>query len=212
MSGSAEGAEFWRHLAGQQPKGPAPAQTPPAALPAAEAASAHADPPAPDQTFDVEQLIGELREAARGAGLQRGDPMMPLLVAFARSIRFLAQRNAASDQTVADASQRISDALLLARQVAATETDRFHAELAAAEAATVARISTAIADSADAALTRRVRVFDRTAAFLAAFVLVVTAAGCLAGGYWWGSHRAYADINETAAGLRAAFRESVQDA
>ena len=56
MSGSAEGAEFWRHLAGQQPKGPAPAQTPPAALPAAEAASAHAD---------ADELIQWLRCAPR---------------------------------------------------------------------------------------------------------------------------------------------------
>ncbi|MDQ2803827.1 MAG: hypothetical protein M3Y41_14555, partial [Pseudomonadota bacterium] len=161
---------------------------------------------------EAEQLVGELREAARRAGLQRDDPLMPLLTAFVHAIRYLGARTAASDRTVAGASQRISDALLLARQVADAEADRFLAKMAATEAATVERIATAIAHSADTALTRRVRVFDRNTALLAALTLVATAAACLGGGYWWGSSRATAAIRETEVGLQAAFNDGPQDA
>ena len=55
-----------------------------AALAPADGRSAPSPVPvSKDATEDVEALIAELREAARHAGIQRDDPMMPLLTTLA---------------------------------------------------------------------------------------------------------------------------------
>ena len=201
-------AEHWPFWPGRLRQQGAPA-TP--ALPAPGTAKEAGPPPDP-LVEEFEKLVGQLRDAARTAGVGRDDPMMPLLSAFAQMIRFIGTRTASSNKTVADASQRITDALLTAKSAADAERDRFQADLAAAEAATIQRVGNAIARSADAALTRRVRVFDRNTALLAALALVLTAGAGLGGGYWWGSSTANAGIHQTEAGLRAAFNESPADA
>jgi len=181
----------------------------PAAVPARSGLPAKTNAP---ETTEVEQLVSELREAARQAGLLRDDPMMPLLTAFARGIRFLGERTAASDRVLAESSQRITDALLLARHTADAEAARFRESIGAAETQTVQRVSAAIGQSAQRALSHRIQVFDRNTALLAAFVLFATAIGCLGGGYWWGSSNAYADIHQTENGLREAFTDGAADA
>ena len=133
------------------------------------------------------------------------DPMMPLLGSFARVIRFLAARTTRSDRVATEASQRITAAIQQARELADAETARFRAGLEATEADLVHRIGTTIARSADDALRRRIRVFDRNTALLAAAVFVFSLLGAYALGDWRGSSRAYADIHETEAGLQAAF-------
>ncbi len=160
----------------------------------------------------IERLVSALRDAVRRAGIQNDDPMMPLLTAFVQSIRFLDRRTSSSDRTVTEASRRVTDALLAARNAADAETERFRASLAATEASTIHRVAAAIGRSADQALARRVRVFDRNTALLAAFLLVATAGACLGGGYWWGSSNATSDIRETEAGLQAAFNQGPADA
>jgi hypothetical protein len=187
---------------------PAPAAAP-AGVPVRSGSLAKAPPAEPTE---VEQLVSELREAARQAGLQRDDPMMPLLTAFARGIRFLGERTAASDRSLAESSKRITDALLLARSTADAEAARFRDNLGETETRTVQRVSAAIGQSAERALAHRIRVFDRNTALLAAFVLFATAIGCLGGGYWWGSRNAYADIHQTENGLREAFNGGDQAA
>ncbi len=161
-------------------------------------------PPDPSDA-EVEKLLNELREAVRRAGVQRDDPMMPLLTALAHAIRFLGERTSRSDRIAQETSRQTIDTLLQGRRTADAETARFQAGLASTEADIIQRVGAAIARSADAALTRRVRVFDRNTALSAAATLFVTAAVCLGGGYWWGYHAAADDIHQTELGLRAAF-------
>jgi hypothetical protein len=194
------GASFWWQN-GEKAR-PSAKATLPATLPSASATTQ----PHPLQDR-ARKLIDELRAAVQAAGIQRDDVMMPLLTAFAHVIGFEAERAALSDAAVTEASQRIANALLSARQAADAEADRFQAKIHAAEAATVQEISTAIARSADRAITRRVKVFDRNTALAAAGVLFAVAAGCLGGGYWWGNTDASTDIHETELHLQAAFRD-----
>jgi hypothetical protein len=162
-------------------------------------------PVSKDATEDVEALIAELREAARHAGVQRDDPMMPLLTTLAHQIRFLANRTATSDQVAKETSAKIIEALQQSRQVADTEIARFQAGIAATETVTIQRIADNIAKAADRALTRRVAVLQWSRIAAAAFILVVLTVGCLGGGYWWGRDTAIASIHETETGLQVAF-------
>jgi hypothetical protein len=102
--------------------------------------------------------------------------------------------------------------LVEARRTADAEAERFSAKVLATETDIIRRIAGSIAASADEALTRRVQVFDRNTALLAAAVLVGVAFACLGGGYLWGGNDARADIHETEAGLRAAFSDNAADA
>ena len=202
----------WPFRPGQrQRQGNAPTKPVLPALPAAGGTQAAPPPPDPSAQ-ESDRLVEQLREAARAAGVMRNDPMMPLLSSFALVIRYLGTRTAANDRTVTEASHRITDALLTARTTAEAEQRRFEAALAATQAATIQQVGSAIARSADEALTRRVRVFDRNTALLAAAILVATTGGCLWGGYLWGSSTALAGVHQTEAGLRAAFNASPADA
>jgi hypothetical protein len=162
-------------------------------------------PVSKDATEDVEALIAELREAARHAGIQRDDPMMPLLTTLAHQIRFLANRTATSDRVARETSARIIDALQQSRQAADTEIARFQAGIAQTETVTIQRIADNIAKAADRALTRRVAVLQWQLVLGAAGILFFVAAGCLGGGYWWGRSTALASIHETETGLQVAF-------
>lgn len=175
----------------------------PPETPDAEASLA---PPATAPTAnEAGQLIAELRDAARVAGLHQDDPMMPLLTAFAHAVRFLDARTAASDHVATESSARITAAIAESRLAAEAEARRFHAELARTEADTIQRIATAIATSADIVLRRRVDVFARNTGLLAAALLVSGIMVALAGGYWWGRNDAYAGFQATETDLRAAF-------
>lgn len=154
---------------------------------------------------EADRLVSQLHEAARQAGLRRDDPMVPLIRVLGEILRFISARTARSDRIASDASRRIARTVSQSRQAADAETKRFRAALAKTEADTVGRIATAIVETADAAWTRRVRVFDRNTAMLAGLVLFAVAAACLAGGAWWGRSSTYADFHETEADLHAAF-------
>jgi hypothetical protein len=154
---------------------------------------------------EADRLVAELHEAARQAGLRRDDPMVPLIGALGQIIRYMSTRAARSDHIAIDASRRIAQTVSQSRQVAEAETKRIRAVLAKTEAHTIERIATAIVETADAAWTRRVRVFDRNTAALAGLVLFAVAAACLAGGTWWGRSRADAAFRETEADLHEAF-------
>jgi hypothetical protein len=161
---------------------------------------------------ETERLLDELRSAVKTAGLEPDDVMMPLVTAFARSIRFMAERGSTSDRMLAAAAERINAALIEARRTADAEADRFNASILATETTIIQRIAGSIAASADKALTRRVQVFDRNTALWAAGALFGTAIACLVGGYVWGGNVAVAEIHETEAGLRVAFQDSPGDA
>ena len=176
-----------------------------APAPARDHVAASVVPAAPDPAVDVEALIAELREAARHAGIQRDDPMMPLLTTLAHQIRFLANRTATSDRVARETSAKIIDALQQSRQTADTEIARFQAGIAQTETATIQRIADNIAKAADLALTRRVAVLQWQLVLGAAGILFFVAASCLGGGYWWGRDTALAGIHETEAGLQVAF-------
>ena len=202
------GTDYWRNLtkrATQAPIKPEPATPPPRAL-------VQSPLPAVDVDEETEKLLGELQRAVKTAGLEPDDPMMPLVTAFARSIRFMAERGSTSDQVMALASERIRAALVEARHTADAEAGRFNAAVKAIETDIIHRISDSIASSADQAFVRRVRVFDRNTALLAAAALFVTAIVCGVGGYVWGGNVAQADIQETEAGLKAAFSIDAADA
>ena len=108
-----------------------------APTPARDHAAASILPATPDPAVEIEPLLADLREAARRAGIQRDDPMMPLLTAFAQQIRFLATRNAQSEQVAQATSQKILNALTQARQTADSEIARFREGIAATESDTI---------------------------------------------------------------------------
>jgi hypothetical protein len=154
---------------------------------------------------ETEQLLNDLFEAAREAGLQPSDPMTPLIGCLAQVIRFLDQRTAKSDRIAINASKRIVQTIGQSHQASEAEEKRILAALATAEADTVRRIATAIVKTADGAWTRRVEVFDRNSAMLAGFLLFAVAATSIACGSWWGRSSAEGAFRETEAGLREAF-------
>ncbi len=186
-----------------------PTQRPPASSPKPTAAK-----PPSDGDFDqeAENLVHVIREAARAAGLEPNDPMMPIIVAFERQIRFMAERTRRSDRLIVAASASINAALLEARRTADAEVRRFSASVLETEAKIIPRIAASIATSADNALTRRVKVFDRNTAMWAAAALFATSISCGIGGYVWGENSARANIHETEVALRAAFSNSPDDA
>lgn len=169
-------------------------------------------PVSKDAPEDVEALIAELREAARHAGIQRDDPLMPLLTTLAHQIRFLANRTAKSDQMARDTSERIIDALQQSRQAADTEIARFQAGIAQTEVVTIQRIADNIARAADRALTRRVTILQWNRVAWAAAILVCLTVGSLVGGYWWGRDTALSSTHETEAGLQVAFEDGASAA
>ena len=161
---------------------------------------------------DMPELVARMRTAARQAGIDDDGPLTPLLEALMLTLErlgALADRNARIGTEHAAA---LDTALTLARQSANAETERFRASLEAAKAETVHDVAYHIARSADAALTRRVEVFDRNTALIAAAVLVGGILSAFAGGYWWGSSSAKAAIHETEAGLQAAFNDGPEAA
>ncbi len=158
-----------------------------------------------DAPEDVDTLIAQLREAARHAGVQRDDPMMPLLTALAHQIRFLAARTAKSDRVATEASARIREALQQSRQSADAEISRFQKGIAQAEAVTIRQIADSIAETAERALTKRVAIFQWKLIFQVAIVIALIAASALGGGYWWGRDTTLSTVHETETGLQVAF-------
>jgi len=159
---------------------------------------------APGQT-DMAELVTRMRAAARQAGIDDDGPLTPLLDAFMLTLDRLGALTDRNARISTEHAAALDTTLTLARQSANAETERFYASLDAAKAETVRDVANHIARSADAALTRRVRVFDRNTALIAAAVLVGSILAALAGGYWWGDSNATAAVHETEAGLQAAF-------
>ena len=188
---------------------PRPSPASPAASPvlAAAAAAAPGDPQA-----EAERLVAELRRATRTAGITRDDPMMPLLGAFAAAIRLVATRTTATNRALADAAGHLDTTLALARSTADAEQEQFRAGLAATQAVVIQGVADSIARSADAALTRRVRVLDWSTAVVAFLVVGTAAGGCFGLGYWRGSADALKGVQQTEAGLRAAFSQGPAEA
>jgi hypothetical protein len=150
-------------------------------------------------------LQDQLRQAVRTAGMDHDDPMMPLVTAFAQYLRFIDERITSSNRAAAEASQGITDTLVLTRDTANAEAQRFRDNLAVMGADNIRQVGTTIARAAEKALTSRVRVLARNSGLAAATILFVTAALCLGGGYRWGSDDATTGIQQTEWRLRAAF-------
>ena len=161
---------------------------------------------AADGEADMAALIERMRAAARQAGIDDDGPLTPLLEAFKLTLACLGSLTDRNARISADHATALAAALDQARRAADAETARFRAGLDAAKAETIRDVATHIARSADAALTRRVRVVDRNSVLVAAGVLVGSILAAGAGGYWWGSSSATAAVRETEVGLRAAFQ------
>lgn len=157
-------------------------------------------------------LVARMRVAARQAGIDDDGPLTPLLQALALTLDQLGTLTDRNARISAEHAAALSATLNQARQAADAETERFHAHLDAAKAETVRDVANHIARSADEALTRRVRVFDRNSALTAAAVLVGSILLAGAGGYWWGDSDASVALHQTEAGLQAAFRNGPQAA
>ena len=156
---------------------------------------------------DMAELVARMRIAARHAGIDDDGPLTPLLDAIMLTLERLGALTDRNARITTDHAAALDIALRDARQSADAETQRFYARLEAAKAQTVRDVAHHIARSADAALTRRVRVFDRNTALIAAAVLAGGILAAFGGGYWWGSSTALAAVRETEAGLQAAFND-----
>lgn len=115
---------------------------------------------------------------------------------------------AASAETVAE----LRTVLAEGRETAEAQADRFRAECWATETATVASLSTALADASAQAFAGRVRAMDRRTAALVGMGLVAALVAGAAGGWWSGVTTTRAAIAETEAGLQAAFRDGPESA
>ena len=181
-----------------------PAPTPADAVPAARIASS--------EQAEMTALVAQMRAAARQAGLDDDGPLTPLLEALMLALDRL---GALTDRTARASDEHIAgirQLLTVAREAADSETARFRAGLDTTKTEIIGEIARRIAQSADAALTRRVRVFDRNTALIAAAVLFGSILGAFVGGYWRGSSTANAAIHETEAGLQAAFNQGPEAA
>lgn len=148
-----------------------------------------------------------IRDAAREAGVQPGDPMAPLVEAIARAVVFLGHQRAALAATAEGVTERLDAILAAGRETADAETARFRAECQATEAETVSSLSAALADAAAAAFTDRVRAMNRrTAAMVALSVVGALVLGVVVG-WWAGDRSAHVNITATEESVRAAFRE-----
>lgn len=154
---------------------------------------------------EFEALEKRMAQAARRDGIDEDGPMVPTLQALRLCMDSLRDMTGVVAQIPTHYVGQILDALSASRTVTQAETDRFRAEIEHTETNIVRRVAQSIAEGADKALARRVRVFDRNTAFAAAVILVMTAGGCLGIGYRWGSSNARADIQQTEWRLRAAF-------
>ena len=180
--------------------------------PAAARTQAALPAPAVSGQPDMAELVAQMRIAARQAGIDDDGPLTPLLDAMMLTLERLGALTDRNARITTEHAAALSTALRDARQAADAETQRFYASLEAAKAKTVRDIADHIARSADAALTRRVRVFDRNTALTAAAVLAGGILIALGGGYGWGSLTALAGIHETEASLRVAFDNGPQAA
>ncbi len=159
------------------------------------------------QLAAFETIEKRMAQAALRDGLTEDGPMVPTLQALRLCIDSLREMTRIASQIPNHYVGQILDALSTSRTVAEAETERFRVEIEHTETDIVYRIANSIAQSADKALARRVRALDRNTALVAALVLVVTAGGCLAGGYWWARSDNRVDIQETDLKLQAAFAE-----
>ncbi len=162
-----------------------------------------------DEFLAIEKRMAQ---AALRDGLAEDGPMVPTLKALHLCIASLREMTRIASQIPNHYVDNILNALSASRTVAEAETDRFRAEIDHTAADIVRRIAHSIAESADQALARRVRVFDRNTAFAAALILFMTAGGCLGGGYWWGSSNATAGIPLAEAVLQATLKDNPVDA
>lgn len=153
-----------------------------------------------------------LREAARASGLQHGDPMSPLVEGMAVHADHLDARHDALVAAGAETVAELRTVLAEGRETAEAESARFRAECWATETATVASLSTALADASAQAFTGRVRAIDRRTAVLIALGLVAALCMGAGGGWWVAVTTTRAAIAETEAGLRAAFRDGPETA
>ncbi|HUB16052.1 MAG TPA: hypothetical protein VMB34_29165 [Acetobacteraceae bacterium] len=176
----------------------APAAGSQPALPAPDGA-------APTGEADMAELVARMRAAARQAGIDDDGPLTPLLETFMLTLARLGALTDRNARITTEHAAALAATLGQARRAADAETERFHAHLDAAKAKTVRDVAIHIAHSADDALARRVRVFDRNSTLIAAAVLVGSILAAAAGGYWWGNSAATAAIRETESGLQAAF-------
>jgi hypothetical protein len=156
---------------------------------------------------EASRMVRSLRDAARAAGVQPGDPMAPLIEALAQAVGFLGHQRAALAGTAEDVTERLGAILQDGREVAEAEAERFRAECQATEAETVRSLSIVLADTAERALTHRVRALDRRTAALVGLAVAGALALGAGGGWWISDQSARADITATEDGVRAAFRE-----
>ena len=158
-----------------------------------------------DPCNGLAESCARLRAAAARAGFADDDPLGVVLSALADLL-------GAVGTVTGEHARRLQTLQAGAREVAQLEIDRARQEIAAAESATVGRISSAIAASADAALARRVRVFDRNTALAATGILCASIGIAAGGGYLRGSVTGRAEVVRTEQKLAAAFRAGASGA
>ena len=148
-----------------------------------------------------------LRNAARAAGLQPGDPMAPLVEALACTIVFLGQQRAAMAVMAEEAAERLGTILVDGRAAADAEAERCRAKCRLAEAERVGSFSIVPDGAAERAPAHRGRALDRRAATLAGLAVAGALALGATGGWWARERSARASITATEDGVRAALRE-----
>jgi ElaB/YqjD/DUF883 family membrane-anchored ribosome-binding protein len=157
-------------------------------------------------------LARRLAEAARESGVLPGDPLEPLVDAFARTIIGLARGQRALTESTEAAVKEFDSLLRAQRDLLKSASDRARAEARNAEAKMLERVADASAIAAGEALSQRARALDRRAAAVVGMCIVCAVLIGSAAGWFFREQWALAARIEEEARFGAAFRDGPEAA
>lgn len=160
----------------------------------------------------LDALIRQMHQAAKISGIEQNDPLAPVLEAIIGFMKHIDNKALEQEYIVQAYVSEATNLLKLTQVTSRMIAERYQKSIEERGARTIEIISAKIAESADRALARRVRVFDRNAAFVAVLMLVSSTLGGYFYGRWQGKRIADASIGITEINLQSAFNHGPQAA
>jgi len=199
---------------GRGPKAKGPAVPKPAAEGGTPPAHLRVVPGTASEASDAEgirrltgDLVADMDEAMREAGIAPGEPMAPLLAALKRALAWQGEMTARNAQAASDMAEHTQRILSETRQAADAEIERERATISADKAAVVRELSDELLASTRNMQVRHVRVFQRNSLLSAAGILAAAVLLAALVGYRHGVSVTETSIEGTVAGLEAAFKD-----
>jgi len=169
-------------------------------------------PPLGEPDSDSRLLARRLAAAARESGVLPGDPLEPLVNAFARTIIGLGYGQRALNESIEAAVQKFVSLLRDQRDLLESASKRARVEARNAEAKMLERVADASAIAAGEALSQRARALDRRAAAVVGMCIVCAVLIGSAAGWVIRDQRALEARIDEEARFGAAFRDGPEAA